>query len=245
MNQSFNSWWLLPLITLGCGIAIAVFNHTPTPTISAATESLQQVPMQQPVSAAQTTNTPLQVTQVSLPPEPLPYQPRLTAKLKNDRVVVEQERAPTTIQPKPATNAAVVEDFSRVKDSSRVEDSSHVKDSVQAGQLTASQSKLAQQLSQVMQEMANEEAAPKSEVKLHAQPLTLYPQWYQDLVPALEFSSHIYASNADDRWVRVNDQVVKEGELINANMRLVRVEPQEVVIEMQERHFTLPALSSW
>ncbi|MCG7532345.1 general secretion pathway protein GspB [Psychrobium sp. MM17-31] len=233
MNQSFNSWWLLPLVTLGCGIAIAVFNHTPTPTISAATESLQQVPMQQPVSAAQTTNTPLQVTQVSLPPKPLPYQPRLTAKLKNDRVVVEQESALTTIQPKPATNAAVVEDFSRVKDS------------VQAGQLTASQSKLAQQFSQVMQEMANEEAAPKSEVKLHAQPLTLYPQWYQDLVPALEFSSHIYASNADDRWVRVNDQVVKEGELINANMRLVRVEPQEVVIEMQERHFTLPALSSW
>lgn len=233
MNQSFNSWWLLPLVTLGCGIAIAVFNHTPTPTISAATESLQQVPMQQPVSAAQTTNTPLQVTQVSLPPKPLPYQPRLTPKLKNDRVVVEQESALTTIQPKPATNAAVVEDFSRVKDS------------VQAGQLTASQSKLAQQFSQVMQEMANEEAAPKSEVKLHAQPLTLYPQWYQDLVPALEFSSHIYASNADDRWVRVNDQVVKEGELINANMRLVRVEPQEVVIEMQERHFTLPALSSW
>ncbi|MGB0836299.1 MAG: general secretion pathway protein GspB [Psychrobium sp.] len=233
MNQSFNSWWLLPLATLGCGIAIAVFSHTPTPTISAATESLQQVPMQQPVSAAQTTNTPLQVTQVSLPPEPLPYQPRLTAKLKNDRVVVEQERAPTTIQPKPATNAAVVDGSSRVEDSS------------QAGQLTASQSKLAQQFSQVMQEMANEEAAPKSEVKLHAQPLTLYPQWYQDLVPALEFSSHIYGSNADDRWVRVNDQVVKEGELINANMRLVRVEPQEVVIEMQERHFTLPALSSW
>lgn len=227
MNQSFNSWWLLPLVTLGCGIAIAVFNHTPTPTISAATESLQQVPMRQPVSAAQTTNTPLQVTQVSLPPEPLPYQPRLTAKLKNDRVVVEKEPAPTTMQPKPATDTAVVENAS------------------QKGQLTASQSKLAQQFSQVMQEMANEEAAPKSEVKLHAQPLTLYPQWYQDLVPALEFSSHIYASEADDRWVRVNDQVVKEGELINANMRLVRVEPQEVVIEMQERHFTLPALSSW
>ncbi|MGB1297231.1 MAG: general secretion pathway protein GspB [Psychrobium sp.] len=225
MNQSFNSWWLLPLATLGCGIAIAIFSHTPT--LSAAVENSQQVAVQQPVSAAQTTSTPLQVTQVSLPPEPLPYQPRLTAKLKNDRVVVEQEQAPTTNKPKTPVDSSVIEDSS------------------QAGQLTASQSKLAQQFSQVMQEMANEEATPKSEVKLHAQPLTLYPQWYQDLVPALEFSSHIYASEADDRWVRVNDQVVKEGELINANMRLVRVEPQEVVIEMQERHFTLPALSSW
>ena len=104
---------------------------------------------------------------------------------------------------------------------------------------------LANRFNQALADMKADEEKPKKSSKLHPQPLTRYPQWYQDLVPSLDFSSHIYSSEANNRWVKVNKQVVKEGELINANMRLVAITPEQVVIEMQQRQFTLPALSSW
>lgn len=215
MNQSLNSWWLLPLVTLACGIGLAVVSHQPSNTT-------QELVQKTPAQIAEQQVMPITVTQVALPPAPAQYQPKLIAKLDNDRVVVEKtqttkERAPNPQSTTDNTNA----------------------------ELTTAQSQLAQQFSQVMQEMASEKEEPPQGAKLHAQALTLYPQWYQNLVPPLEFSSHIYASDANERWVRVNEQVVKEGELIDSNMRLVRVEPQEVVIEMQQRQFTLPALSSW
>lgn len=215
MNQSLNSWWLLPLVTLACGIGLAVVLQQPSNTT-------QELVQKTPAQTVEQQVMPLTVTQVALPPAPAPYQPKLIAKLDNDRVVVEKTQTTRERDPNPQSTT----------DNTNAE-------------LTTAQSQLAQQFSQVMQDMANEKEEPSQGAKLHAQALTLYPQWYQNLVPPLEFSSHIYASDANERWVRVNEQVVKEGELIDSNMRLVRVEPQEVVIEMQQRQFTLPALSSW
>lgn len=215
MNQSLNSWWLLPLVTLACGIGLAVVSQQPLNTT-------QELVQKTPAQTVEQQVMPLTVTQVALPPAPAPYQPKLIAKLDNNRVVVEKTQTTKERDPNPQSTA----------DNTNAE-------------LTTAQSQLAQQFSQVMQDMANEKEEPPQGAKLHAQALTLYPQWYQNLVPPLEFSSHIYASDANERWVRVNEQVVKEGELIDSNMRLVRVEPQEVVIEMQQRQFTLPALSSW
>ena len=217
MNQSLNSWWLLPLVTLACGIGLAVVSQQPS---NATQELVQRAPVQ--IAEQQPVAAPITVTQVALPPAPAPYQPKLIAKLDNNRVVVEKAQ---TVKERTGKSQSTTDNTS--------------------AELTTAQSKLAQQFSQVMQEMANEKEEPPQGAKLHAQALTLYPQWYQNLVPPLEFSSHIYASDANERWVRVNEQVVKEGELIDSNMRLVRVEPQEVVIEMQQRQFTLPALSSW
>jgi len=102
---------------------------------------------------------------------------------------------------------------------------------------------LAQRFNQVLTEMDNEQQQPVS--KLHPQALTLYPQWYQDLVPPLEFTEHIYSSEGNDSRVRVNNQIVKEGELIDSRMRIVKIKPQQVIIQLQQRQFSLPALSSW
>jgi len=106
-----------------------------------------------------------------------------------------------------------------------------------------SDSVLAQRFSQVLADMQQEKSEPQT--VLHPQSLTRYPQWYQDLVPPLEFSEHIYSSKPNESRVRVNNQVVKEGELIDSRMRIVKIEPQQVVIQLQQRQFTLPALSSW
>jgi len=104
---------------------------------------------------------------------------------------------------------------------------------------------LAQRFSQALAAMEAEQLSEPLPAKLHPQALVYFPQWYQDLVPPLQFSSHIYSSDRAERWVKVNRQVVKEGELINADLRLVQVTPEQVIIEMQQRQFTLPALTDW
>jgi general secretion pathway protein A len=104
---------------------------------------------------------------------------------------------------------------------------------------------LAQRFSQALAAMEAEQGAEAKPAKLHPQALVNFPQWYQELVPPLSFSSHIYSSEQAERWVKVNRQIVKEGELITADLRLVMVTPEQVVIEMQQRQFTLPALTDW
>jgi len=217
MNKSFNMWWLLPLITLVLGSIAALTVHRSIPATPVII-----VPIEKP----SVTENNLLITQVALPPAPIVYQPTLTATIENNRVVVNKDKRDRTDK----LSSTVVDN--RNKDSA-------------LKNVTAEQSALAAKFNQVLNDMANEKTKPQPTAKLHAQALTLYPQWYQNLVPDLEFSSHIFSSDVNERWVRVNNQVVKEGELINSDMRLVAIEPQQVIIEMQQRRFILPALSSW
>ena len=64
-------------------------------------------------------------------------------------------------------------------------------------------------------------------------------------MPAMSFSAHMYASNARDRWVRVNSRRVGEGEIIANNVILKRIEPEKVVLEYKGTEFTMNALSDW
>jgi len=210
-------WWLLPLITLVLGSIAALTVHRSIPATPVII-----VPIEKP----SVTENNLLITQVALPPAPIVYQPTLTATIENNRVVVNKDKRDRTDK----LSSTVVDN--RNKDSA-------------LKNVTAEQSALAAKFNQVLNDMANEKTKPQPTAKLHAQALTLYPQWYQNLVPDLEFSSHIFSSDVNERWVRVNNQVVKEGELINSDMRLVAIEPQQVIIEMQQRRFILPALSSW
>ena len=165
----------------------------------------------------------LSVTEIALPPEPVFVEPVLTATIKNNRVVLSNDSETKIVESVPDITRVNIENVDLDESSA-----------------------LASKFSQVMQEMANEaQDSPHDADKLHAQTLTQHPQWYQDLVPELDFSSHIYASDKNERWVRVNNQVVQEGELITSTMRLISIEPQQVIIEMHERRFTLPALISW
>jgi len=147
---------------------------------------------------------------------PVPvYQPQLSAKIVNNQVLVTNESEPEH----PSQNTIRVEDKEN--------------------------SLLAQRFNQVLADMEREQEQGMPIAKLHSQPLTRYPQWYQDLVPSLEFTEHIYSSKKNESRVRINNQIVKEGELINDRMRIVKIEPQQVIIQMQQRQFSLPALSSW
>ncbi|GAA5216928.1 general secretion pathway protein GspB [Corallincola platygyrae] len=80
---------------------------------------------------------------------------------------------------------------------------------------------------------------------LNVPPLTEYPQSWQDAVPSLSFSQHIYSSDANKRWVKVNGKTLYEGDRIEGGLVLERIEPQAVIMSLQGEYFSLPALSDW
>ncbi|WP_111976753.1 general secretion pathway protein GspB [Algibacillus agarilyticus] len=76
-------------------------------------------------------------------------------------------------------------------------------------------------------------------------PLVDMPVAVQNAVPELSFQTHIYSSNIEERWIKVNGKVVRELELIAPNLTLVEIMPQNVVLKLGDDEFSLPALSDW
>jgi general secretion pathway protein B len=67
----------------------------------------------------------------------------------------------------------------------------------------------------------------------------------QTQIPAMAFSAHMYSSNRDGRWVRVNGRRLVEGDFIAEGLQLVNIEPQKVILSFQDEVFTMNALSDW
>ncbi len=213
MSIKVNLAWLLPVLTLCLGAALAHFLLHSASDVAAS----QELAVSAKKEVAVTQDYSFNVTEVTLPPKALAYQPQLIANLEHDKVVI---TAPKAVAVKAKEKAAPLTSVS-------------------------GDSPLAARFNRVLAQMQQEQEQPKQHTTLHAKPLEDYPQWFQTLVPALNFSAHIYADSGDERWVKVNKQVVKEGELIDSNMRLVAIGPQQVVIEMQQRQFILPSLATW
>lgn len=64
-------------------------------------------------------------------------------------------------------------------------------------------------------------------------------------LPSMDFSAHMYASKASDRWVRVNGQDKVEGDWIEDTIRIVNIEPQRVVLSFEGELFSMSALTDW
>ncbi|CAH0532482.1 hypothetical protein VST7929_00312 [Vibrio stylophorae] len=77
------------------------------------------------------------------------------------------------------------------------------------------------------------------------QPLEKLPNALRRQLPPLNFQTHLYASNPERRWVKVNDVEVRQGEMIAPNLKLVAIEPRSVVLQYNDVRFSMPALSEW
>ncbi|WP_088332515.1 general secretion pathway protein GspB [Lacimicrobium sp. SS2-24] len=71
------------------------------------------------------------------------------------------------------------------------------------------------------------------------------PAWVLAELPSLSFSAHMYASNPEDRWVRVNGQELKEGQWLNEHLRIVGIESQHVILAYKGQEFSMGALTDW
>ncbi|KMT66457.1 general secretion pathway protein GspB [Catenovulum maritimum] len=83
--------------------------------------------------------------------------------------------------------------------------------------------------------------------KVHSQvkPLAEHPYEFQKLIPRLEFQTHIYSSDPNQRWIKVNGKVLNEGETFESGLKLIKIEPQSIVLSYQTKLFSLEALSNW
>lgn len=71
------------------------------------------------------------------------------------------------------------------------------------------------------------------------------PAWVLTDLPALSFSAHMYASDVQERWVRVNGTRLYEGQSLEEGVTLVAIEPQHVILAYRGHEFSLPALTDW
>lgn len=71
------------------------------------------------------------------------------------------------------------------------------------------------------------------------------PAWVLTELPSMAFSAHMYASNVNERWIRVNGRRVEEGQDIEAGLTLLSIEPQHVVLTYKGQTFSMAALTDW
>ena len=66
----------------------------------------------------------------------------------------------------------------------------------------------------------------------------------QNVIPALNFEQHIYASDGQG-WIKVNGRDRYEGDYIGDNLIVEKILPQQVILSFQGEKFSLPALTNW
>lgn len=71
------------------------------------------------------------------------------------------------------------------------------------------------------------------------------PAWALTQLPAMAFSAHMYVSDPAKRWVRVNGQQLVEGDMIDDDLRIVRIDPQHVILVFRGQEFSMEALTDW
>ncbi len=89
--------------------------------------------------------------------------------------------------------------------------------------------------------------APKSNVNVHSEVprVDQLPVRLLTRLPSMSFSAHMYASNPNDRWVRVNGMQLGEGDWINDRVQIVNIEGQRVILSFENELFSMAALTDW
>lgn len=85
----------------------------------------------------------------------------------------------------------------------------------------------------------------QDEYRSKVKPLTQMPTWLQDDMPELHFTLHMYTSDPQSSWIRLNGRDYYAGEMSEDGLIIEQILPQLVILEYQGQRFSLPALSSW
>ena len=75
--------------------------------------------------------------------------------------------------------------------------------------------------------------------------LPRYSSTFMGRLPALNFQTHIYTSQAPKRWVKVNGVEAKEGDEIALGVRLEQIKPREVLVSFDGQLISIPSLYEW
>lgn len=105
---------------------------------------------------------------------------------------------------------------------------------------------IAQRLHAVMQSEEVQSSINKSQTSQDqtVELISTAPQWYGKL-PALNFQTHLYSSDHDKRWVKVNSSEYQQGDWLAEGVKLLKIEPQACLIEFDNQYIRIPALYDW
>lgn len=68
---------------------------------------------------------------------------------------------------------------------------------------------------------------------------------FQGRLPALNLQTHMYSSDKQRRWVKINNHEYYEGDWIDNQVQLLKVKPQSIVVKFEDLQLKLPALYEW
>ncbi|EWH09628.1 general secretion pathway protein A [Catenovulum agarivorans DS-2] len=100
-------------------------------------------------------------------------------------------------------------------------------------------------IEQTMAGSADSTANTVSPALFKVKPLVDFPDAFQARIPALDFQTHIYSSEPEQRWVKVNGKIIREQQQIVTGVVLEEISQQRVIIKAHGERFSLPALTSW
>ncbi len=72
----------------------------------------------------------------------------------------------------------------------------------------------------------------------------LTPQMQAD-IPDLIYGTHIFSTDADQRWIKINEQTLQERQWLNDDIQVIEIQQQFVIFEMRHTRFSLLALTDW
>jgi len=78
-----------------------------------------------------------------------------------------------------------------------------------------------------------------------AVPISDLPLPVQRQIPDLVFSSHIYSDDSSFRMVNINGRSIREGEMVNEQIRLERITEEGVILTYQDYTFEVSVLRDW
>lgn len=87
--------------------------------------------------------------------------------------------------------------------------------------------------------------APVVPVNLTPIPASSLPREVRDGIPALTFSSHIYALEPTFRVVNINGSRLREGDMVTPQIRLIAITEEGVVLEHGGYRIALSVLEDW
>lgn len=105
---------------------------------------------------------------------------------------------------------------------------------------------LRQKFQQAIEDLENNPSEPVNEVPPpDVPPVHQLPAWVLTELPGMAFSTHMYATEPRDRWLRVNGQQMREGDWIEDKVQILRIEPQHVIMTFKGHEFRMGALTDW
>ncbi len=88
----------------------------------------------------------------------------------------------------------------------------------------------------------------KQQINYHdvpAQDINQLDDLLQRQLPSLRFEAHVYATDAKQRWIKVNGKDLQQGQWVTADIQVKEILPQYVVLQFNQTQFSVEALADW